>query len=162
MQLFKYNKKSLFFFRNFNFANKDSYFKGLKMGCGYDFNLVSFETPQKLKCVEEILLGDRFIQIKLVRVTIFIANKKVPSGQYWVSGSSYRCHWDNRWCNGDDEPPLRLNANLVWKEGEPSNITTKECVAVEYNATGQPPLAFFKANCERKLKVMYESQKKYS
>jgi hypothetical protein len=75
-----------------------------------------------------------------------------------VSGASFGCHWDNRWCNEENEPALADNEQLPWKAGEPSNATNKECVAVEYSMNKAPHLTFFKADCNTKFKTIYESK----
>jgi hypothetical protein len=68
----------------------------------------------------------------------------VPSGQYWVGGTLFGCHWDTKWCNVDDETPVKDNGDIVWKHGKPSNSTNKECLAMEFNRGKSPALmAFF-------------------
>jgi hypothetical protein len=91
-----------------------------------------------------------------------IASKKVSSGQFWVSGASFGCHWDNRWCNNDNEPPFEDNEQFPWKTGEPSNVTSKECVAVDFSMNKAPHLSFFKADCDTKFKAIFESEMRFN
>jgi hypothetical protein len=89
------------------------------------------------------------------------ASKKFSNGQYWVSGASFGCNWDNRWCNEDDEPPLADFEQFPWKAGEPSNATNKECVAVEFSMNKAPHLTFYKASCDTKILSIFESKMRF-
>lgn len=82
----------------------------------------------------------------------------IKNGRYWVSGASFGCFWDNRWCNEDNEPQIAEFKQFPWKEGEPSNVTNKECVAAEYSINKAPHLTFFKAECDTKFKTIVESK----
>jgi hypothetical protein len=78
-----------------------------------------------------------------------------------VSAASFGCHWDNRWCNEDNEPPLADNEQLSWKAGEPFNVSSKECVAADFTREKAPHLTFFKTECNNKFLAIFESRIKF-
>jgi hypothetical protein len=78
-----------------------------------------------------------------------------------VSGASFGCHWDNRWCNEDNEPPLADNEQFPWKAGEPSNVTSKECIAADFFRDKAPHMTFFKTECSAKFQAIFESKMNY-
>jgi hypothetical protein len=131
---------------------------------------MSFENPIKLKCFEGLLIGFlNFDSISMkTKLILFIsifyntASKKIANGQFWVSGASFGCLWDNRWCNEEAEPRLADFEQFPWKAGEPSNATNKECVAVDFSMNKAPHLTFFKANCDLKLKALFESKMRFN
>jgi len=53
------------------------------------------------------------------------------------------------------------NQQLPWKAGEPSNVTSKECVAAEFTRKKSPHLTFFKADCNKRFQAIHESKMKY-
>jgi len=100
--------------------------------------------------------------IILFKLILNAASKEVTNGQFWVSGMSFGCLWDNRWCNDDNEPPMADFEQLPWKAGEPSNVTSKECVAVEFSMNKAPHLTFFKTECDSKFRAILESKMRFN
>lgn len=96
--------------------------------------------------------------IRSTKRVIFFSIVYITNGLYWVGGTSFGCHWDTRWCNVDDEPPVRDNNQITWKPGEPSNATNKECLAIEFNKEKFPLITFLKADCMTKMGAIYESK----
>jgi hypothetical protein len=92
-------------------------------------------------------------------ILILTLANKVPSGQYLVGGSSFGCQWDTRWCGVDAETPLDENKLILWKDGEPSNSSTKMCVVLEFSLEMEPHMTFLKGECNIPMKTIYESIK---
>jgi hypothetical protein len=92
-----------------------------------------------------------------MELTLFLEEKRIPTGRYWVSLMSLGCTTIHRWCNFADNPYLQEFQDFVWKKGEPSVDPTKECVAVDFQRD-YPYFSFLKLDCNIPLKALSEAK----
>jgi hypothetical protein len=65
-----------------------TYYTGYKSACGFDFKLISFETPGKLKCVEDLMKGIYYyLQIHSFSL---LYNQYQPASGFPMANSGFR------------------------------------------------------------------------